>query len=171
MDSARVSDLTEAQRACLRGVWEHLGSKEIASGLGISRHTVDDRIKAAMRTLEVSSRREAARLVADYERLLAPQRLVPQSLGLSDITGFPSPQSHGAERGAGTGFIEAEDVADAPLPDISPRSIPLPVPTKGRPTNDLTLWQRLGWIVALTALSIFALGVLLAGLVALSQVT
>jgi hypothetical protein len=39
---------------------DHATSKEIARQLGISRHTVDARLRAAIQTLGVSSRREAA---------------------------------------------------------------------------------------------------------------
>lgn len=146
MDSQLVSQLTDGQRACLRGVWRHLESKEIAIELSISHHTVDARIKHAMRTLGVSTRRQAAALVAAHENLPAYQPLVSQTPDLSETHKPPADET--SAKGAG---------------------FPAPVPTKRRPKNDLTIAQRLGWIVALTALSILALGVLLAGMVALSQ--
>lgn len=58
----RVAELTDAQKDCLELVSDHATSKEIALQLGISRHTVDARMRAAMSTLGVSSRREAAML-------------------------------------------------------------------------------------------------------------
>lgn len=58
--AARVARLTAGQRACLELVDDHATSKEIALRLGISRHTVDARLRQAMQTLGVLSRREAA---------------------------------------------------------------------------------------------------------------
>jgi DNA-binding CsgD family transcriptional regulator len=58
--SARVARLTAGQRACLDLVDDHATSKEIARQLGISRHTVDARLRQAIQILGVSSRREAA---------------------------------------------------------------------------------------------------------------
>src|SRR5690606_4335578 len=60
----RVAKLTEGQLDCLRLVAQHLSSKEIAVELGISPHTVDQRIRQALQTLGVSRRAHAARLVA-----------------------------------------------------------------------------------------------------------
>jgi DNA-binding CsgD family transcriptional regulator len=58
--AARVARLTAGQRECLDLVDDHATSKEIARQLGISRHTVDARLRGAIQTLGVSSRREAA---------------------------------------------------------------------------------------------------------------
>jgi DNA-binding CsgD family transcriptional regulator len=55
-----VARLSAGQRECLDLVDDHATSKEIARQLGISRHTVDARLRAAIQTLGVSSRREAA---------------------------------------------------------------------------------------------------------------
>ena len=64
----RVAKLTEGQLDCLRLVDEHLSSKEIAVELGISPHTVDQRIFFAKEKLGAASRNEAA---ATYRRLVA----------------------------------------------------------------------------------------------------
>jgi DNA-binding CsgD family transcriptional regulator len=66
-DLTRVHLLTEAQRACLRGVLAHLTSREIAREIGISPHTVDGHLRAAIQRLGVSSRTEAALLLAAVE--------------------------------------------------------------------------------------------------------
>lgn len=58
--AARVARLTPGQRACLDLVDDHATSKEIARELGISRHTVDARLRGAIQVLGVTSRREAA---------------------------------------------------------------------------------------------------------------
>jgi DNA-binding CsgD family transcriptional regulator len=57
---SRVARLSAGQRECLARVTDHATSKEIARELGISPHTVDARMRAALQTLGVSSRREAA---------------------------------------------------------------------------------------------------------------
>jgi DNA-binding CsgD family transcriptional regulator len=59
--------LTDGQRDCLRLVYNHMKSKDIARVLGVSPHTVDMRLRTAMRTLGVASRIEAARLLVQEE--------------------------------------------------------------------------------------------------------
>lgn len=56
--------MSEGQRACLKLVLQHATSKEIARQLGISPHTVDQRIKGAMAKLGARTRVEAAQLCA-----------------------------------------------------------------------------------------------------------
>jgi DNA-binding CsgD family transcriptional regulator len=63
--ASRIARLTRGQRACLLLVAEHLSSKEIARELGVSPHTVDQRIRVALRTLGVHSRVQACRLLLD----------------------------------------------------------------------------------------------------------
>jgi DNA-binding CsgD family transcriptional regulator len=67
MDAERIARLNEGQRECLRMVLRHMSSKEIARALGISRHTVDQRLRLAMRTLEAGNRIDAARALARQE--------------------------------------------------------------------------------------------------------
>ncbi len=59
--------LTDGQRDCLRLVYNHMTSKDIARVLGVSPHTVDMRLRTAMKTLAVGSRIEAARLLVQDE--------------------------------------------------------------------------------------------------------
>lgn len=61
--SERMRRLSPAQLECLQLASEHLTSKEIAKRLGISRHTVDQRLRKSIHVLQVRSRREAARLI------------------------------------------------------------------------------------------------------------
>src|SRR5260221_1323656 len=63
---SRVARLTLGQRLCLLLVAEHRSSKEIARHLGISPHTVDQRMRLALKTLGVRDRLEASRLLLDY---------------------------------------------------------------------------------------------------------
>jgi DNA-binding CsgD family transcriptional regulator len=67
MDRERLGRLTEQQRICLRHVYAHRTSKEIAPLLGIEPNSVDQHIKAAMRVLGVTERRAAAFMLAEYE--------------------------------------------------------------------------------------------------------
>src|SRR5687767_4058059 len=59
-----TEQLTQGQIDCLLLVHQNLTSKEIAPRLGISPHTVDQRIRLALRVLGCKRRTEAARLVA-----------------------------------------------------------------------------------------------------------
>ena len=62
-----VMQLTDGQRDCLRLVYNHMKSKDIARILGVSPHTVDMRLRTAMKTLGVASRIEAARMLVQEE--------------------------------------------------------------------------------------------------------
>src|SRR5436190_23033383 len=81
----RIARLTAGQLDCLRLVDQHLSSKEIAAELGISPHTVDQRIRQAIATLGVERRTQAARLVArhtdpyegPYQRLIHQSPYIP----------------------------------------------------------------------------------------------
>lgn len=62
----RVKLLTDGERECLRLVYQHMTSKDIARQLGVSHHAVDMRLRNAIRKLDVLNRIEAARaLIAD----------------------------------------------------------------------------------------------------------
>lgn len=62
---AEISRLTSKQREVLDLLLDHKTSKEIAQILGISPHTVDQRIQFAKRTLGVSARSDLARVYRD----------------------------------------------------------------------------------------------------------
>jgi DNA-binding CsgD family transcriptional regulator len=78
MDAERIARLSEGQRECLRMVLGHMSSKEIGRALGISRHTVDQRLRIAMQTLQAANRVDAARLLAAHEGAQAYQPSVHQ---------------------------------------------------------------------------------------------
>ena len=59
----QLAKLSQGQMACLCLVREHLTSKEIAAQFGISRHTVDQRIRLTLKILGVEKRSQAARLM------------------------------------------------------------------------------------------------------------
>jgi DNA-binding CsgD family transcriptional regulator len=62
-----VGSLSESQKGCLRLVAQGMSSKEIAIAVKLTPQTVDTYIKTAMSRLGVSNRREAARLLTDWE--------------------------------------------------------------------------------------------------------
>ena len=179
MESDRIEKLTEAQRICLRMVLMHLSSKDIARELGISPHTVDQRLRMAIQALGVANRFEAARILARYESPnaykpayqsavyqtphVAP-RAHPATVGLSDMHGV-RPGDGGYQGGA----VREEQLAFQTPLFAGNGFINLPFPTPGRERNDLNLVQRLGWIVTLAVASALAFGGLLAGLDALKR--
>jgi len=91
MESDRLARVPEGQRACLRLVLRHMSSKEIGRTLGISSHTVDQRLKQAMRTLGASSRVEAARMLAALEGGAGYQPLVYQMADIDPEPASPAP--------------------------------------------------------------------------------
>jgi DNA-binding CsgD family transcriptional regulator len=100
MDGDRIARLSEGQRECLRMVLHPMSSKEIARALGISRHTVDQRLRLAMRTLDVANRIEAARALAAHEGAEGYQRSAYQPPHI-DPAGLASPAAASATREAG----------------------------------------------------------------------
>lgn len=133
MDSDRLERLTEQQRVCLRLVYAHMTSKEIAPQLGIEPGSVDQHIKAAMRILGVGDRRAAARMLAEYE------------------------ENRGRSAPSGVRMQEEPKAYDAAPPRLEPL---LPLPLDGlRPTHVGWL-KRLAWIAGIAigiALSFAAL--------------
>src|SRR5437868_15455265 len=73
----RVAKLSRGQLDCLSLVDQHLSSKEIATELKISPHTVDQRVRQALAILGVERRTQAARIVAQHSGPY--QRLIHQS--------------------------------------------------------------------------------------------
>ena len=139
-----IERLTQGQIDCLLLVHQHLTSKEIGPRLGISSHTVDQRIRGALRILGCKRRSQAATLVVstqDKERFLLLQREVAEP--------FVEPQTK--------------------LPDgKSRRSIRLPFATPVHPNNEMSISVRLFWIVAIASGSAFSAGLYLAGLESVS---
>lgn len=60
--------LSDGEKQCLRLVAQGFNSKEIARQLHISEHTVDQRLRVALRKFEVPTRKEAARLFVAIDR-------------------------------------------------------------------------------------------------------
>jgi DNA-binding CsgD family transcriptional regulator len=172
--AARVARLSAGQIDCLRLVNLHLSSKEIANELAISPHTVDQRIRGALHILGVERRSQAARLVAQFGGAQSGsyQRLIHQSPHIPGDaqSGQPDPavriQIRHADRAGeagGAGFrTEQRAVAFGP-------SLPLPFATRSNPRNEMSVGQRLFWIVIIAIGAAFSAGMYLAGLESLSR--
>src|SRR3954469_9387925 len=166
----RVARLTAGQLDCLRLVDQLLSSKEIATELNISPHTVDQRIRQALATLGVERRAQAARIVAQYSGPY--QRLIHQSPYIEprSLNGHPeaavSHQIRHADRAGeagGAGFLTEQRPAS-----FWP-SLQLPFATRSNPRNEMSVGQRLFWIVAIAIGAAFSAGMYLAGLESLAR--
>jgi len=166
----RIARLTPGQLDCLRLVDQHLSSKEIASELDISPHTVDQRVRQALHTLGVERRKQAARLVARYSGPY--QRLIhqtPHIEGLSEPShpkAAASIQIRHADRAGeagGAGFLTEQRPASS-WPSLQP-----PFATRSNPRNEMSVGQRLFWIAAIAIGAAFSAGMYLAGLESLAR--
>ncbi|MEA3060374.1 MAG: hypothetical protein QOJ94_155 [Sphingomonadales bacterium] len=183
MSYDRISRLTEQQRICLRHVFAHRTSKEIAPLLGIEPGSVDQHIKAAMRTLDVPDRRTAARLLAEHEELAAApvprpappiQPLVYQSPGIApgiDPAMMGPPIESGPQRFIGLpGDTMREEQAGFSF--VRPGGAPtLPLSIGNNRPSDLNWLLRLVWIVAIAIGVAVAFGGLVSGVEALVRLT
>ena len=175
MERDRVARLTEGQRECLRMVNRHMETKEIARVLGISPDGVTQRIKAAMRTLEVNRRKDAALILAEAE-----------GTGVLPAIGIPAAghchrrrnqrimaASTEGERQYGASSVgamrEEQTAFEAAHRRSRPGGFRPPLPIWGGRPSDLSSLQRLGWIFAVMLMIALAFGVFLAGFEALSR--
>ena len=173
MDSKRIARLTEQQRACLRHVYAHLTSKEIAPILGIEPGSVDQHIKAAMRVLGVGDRRSAARLLAEHEAAAGFQPLVYQPPDIAeplDSSTFGPPIESGWHSSGLSGGSMREEQAffRVATPGGAP-TLPLPIGTT-RP-GDLNWLARLAWIAAIAIGVALAFGALVSAIEALGRLS
>jgi len=169
-----VARLSPGQIECLLLVDRHHSSKEIATRLGISHHTVDQRIRGALEKLGVERRGEAARMVASD---LSPddptyQRLIHQAPYI-DLLALNGHQD-GTVR---TQIRHADRAGEASSPSnlteqslVGPGSpLQLPFATRSHPSNEMSVGLRLVWIVLIAMGSTFSAGMYLAGLESLSR--
>ena len=166
----RVARLTPGQLDFLLLVDQHLNSKEIAVELGISSHTVDQRIRQALAVLGVERRTQAARVVAQYKEPY--QRLIhqPPYIHGDAQSGHPeaavSHQIRHADRAGeagGAGFLTEQ------RPASFRSSLQPPFATRSNPRNEMSVGQRLFWIVAISIGAAFSGGMYLAGLESLAR--
>jgi DNA-binding CsgD family transcriptional regulator len=169
MKAEGLDRLTEKQRECLRLVYAHKETKEIARLLGLSPDGVNQRIKTAMNTLGVARRRDAAQLVAEAEGLGTYPPLVhgPRDIAAPHQSATIAASTEDERQAGHSGGSMREGQAAFVAPALQRPSLPLPI-LGGRP-NDLGALQRLGWIFAVMLLIAFTFGVFLAGVDALSR--
>jgi DNA-binding CsgD family transcriptional regulator len=102
-----IAALSERERETLRLLLGGHDAKSIARDLGLSVHTVNERLRDARRKLGVSSSREAARRLAQAEQS-APQSLVDKDFGVAATdpiaTGVRPPQ-HRQGRGVSLAWL------------------------------------------------------------------
>jgi DNA-binding CsgD family transcriptional regulator len=101
MDESIEQALSEREKQTLRLLLGGHEAKSIAKELGLSVHTVNERLRDARRKLGVSSSREAARILADAEQT-RPNSLGDKGLGVragSDRRQMIDPSNQ--RRGAG----------------------------------------------------------------------
>lgn len=170
MDRDPLSRLTEQQRTCLRYVYAHMTSKEIAPILGIEPNSVDQHIKAAMRVLGVGDRRTAARLLAEHEQRLGLQPLVyqPPELAVPPhpatiMSAIESGQQHSS--GLAGGAFKEEQARFHVFSSAGAPTLPLSV-ARAQP-GDLNWIMRLAWIAAIAIGVALAFGALVSGVEAL----
>ena len=163
--AARVARLSAGQLDCLLLVNEHLSSKEIAAELDISPHTVDQRIRGALHILGVERRSQAARIVAQYSGPY--QRLIHQSPYIPDEAEPGQPdaavgiQIRHADR---AGEVGKASFLTEQRPVSTRSSLQPPFATRSNPRNEMSVGQRLFWIVMIAIGAAFSAGMYLAGL-------
>ena len=168
-DAKRVGRLSPGQLECLQLVDQHLSSKEIAVELGMSPHTVDQRIRQALQILGVDRRTHAARLVARHHGPY--QRLIHQSPHIEPAANDGHPdeavrlQIRHADRAGGV-FEAGFNTEQRPTPGPF---LQLPFATRSNPRNEMSVGQRLFWIAAIAIGAAFSAGMYLAGLESLSR--
>ena len=190
-----LSQLTDGQRDCLRLVYRHMTSKDIARALGVSPHTVDMRLRTAMRTLSVASRIEAARLLVEAESSGGPyQPLIyqaPELAGDADDATVGAPASTRSDDNA----IPTQDARIRPVvgppaggPPRPAGASPLysstwspgdqvqfghPAPLSGSlpwgARNELSVAARLAWIAMIAIGSALGFGAILGAFEALKH--
>ncbi|MEO7239924.1 MAG: helix-turn-helix transcriptional regulator [Sphingomicrobium sp.] len=168
--TARVARLSPGQLDCLRLVDQHHSSKEIAAQLSISPHTVDQRIRGALQILGVERRSQAARLIAlhggEYQRLIHQSPYIEPSTGAAHPDAAVGIQIRHADRageGGPSGLITEQGLAATrPL-------LQWPIATRSNPRNEMSVGQRLLWIVLIATGAAFSAGMYLAGLESLSR--
>lgn len=175
MTIAAADRLNDGQRDCLRLVLAHHNSKEIARQLGVSSHTVDQRLRTAMRILNAQSRFEAARAFAAID---VQDRYQPLIYQMSDVEPPRENGRLGVSIGSGASdeialiedVVKVEGNGAGTTFETSPiRRQRLPIPRYRGEKNNLGKIERMGWILAIVIGSALSFGGLIAGLEALSR--
>lgn len=173
MDLKRIARLTEQQRACLRHVYAHRTSKEIAPILGIEPGSVDQHIKAAMRILGVGDRRTAARIFAEYEGredqpavayppLHPDPPIDPYNYVPPIVSGWQPHEPVGGSMREEQAFFRVATPSGTPT---------FPFPIGSSKPGDLNWSARLMWIAVIAIGVALAFGALVSAIEALGRLT
>lgn len=169
-----VARLSPGQIEVLLLVDLHHSSKEIAARLGISPHTVDQRIRGALDKLGVERRGEAARMVAaavspedpTYQRLIHQSPHIDAAVLARHLGGAVGNQIRHADR---AGEASSPDNLTEQSSVGFGSSLQLPFATRSHPSNEMSVGLRLLWIVLIAMGATFSAGMYLAGLESLSR--
>jgi DNA-binding CsgD family transcriptional regulator len=165
MAAPAIERLTPRERECLRLVARGYGTKAIALQLNVSTAHVAKVIHSANRKLQVSSRMDAARLLARHE---GGEVFVVGGMANPLPDDLPAPPIPAAnEEGTQPTILREERSAfgtSDPTVDLGQ-----PFRKRGGTRNELTTWQRAVWMILLFALALIGVGTLTFGLGSLSN--
>lgn len=177
---AALSRLTPGQIEVLERVAQFKSSKQIARELGISWHTVDQRLKRVQSILDVSSRFDAARLYSEYTGSPEPfeptqnrqsddeliyEELVYQGPGLTEemLSGqeeaSPWHWGHSARQEHGL-LAEQQAIYFAGLEQVAPQPSWLEALLTAGSRNELTSFWRVVIIMGIAVMAILSLAVM-----------
>lgn len=174
-----IASLNDIHKDCLRLAIYHYSSKEIGLKLGISRHTVDQRLRHATQRLGASTRFEAARMLADHEAETRPNTTPhPFVYKPPYISKALAPDMNSASAGVRDGRADGTTAKlnDVQTPyvfshrlDAAPPSLP-PVSLMGVSRPELSLAVKAIWAAGIATASLFAFVAAIAGLEVLSRI-
>jgi DNA-binding CsgD family transcriptional regulator len=172
--NSELQKLTGGQRDCLKLVAQNYSSKEIARQLGVSRFTVDQRLRIAIQRLGVTTRFEAARLISDDSLFLPSEPLVYQTSHIALDAGFLDkrvPDIRGLDSGSGAEGTELRDSHGYFHDEFGrlPRRTSWPNPFNTGESNELNLSQKALWVILIAIGSALAFGVFASGLEAIAR--
>ena len=97
---AAIDILTDKEKETLRLIVRGHDAKSAARELGLSVHTINERLREARRKLSVTSSREAARLLLEQEGA-SPEMLVDKQIGEAGAAGIGDPSGPLDDRHSG----------------------------------------------------------------------
>jgi DNA-binding CsgD family transcriptional regulator len=160
-----IASLSPMQKICLRQVYAHRQSKEIARQLGLSHYTVESHIKSARARLGASNRFEAARMLIAEEGEGPPSPSVSLPIGIP-IAASSAPSLTPDEI---VGPAKIDESRNTPWGSETRLYKVLPLPRYWGEKNDLNIAQRLWWMFALTVMICLSLGAVMTSLQALAS--
>ncbi len=173
--------LKDIHKECLRLAGRHYSSKEIARLLGISKHTVDQRLRFATRQMGAASRFEAARRFCDDDIGQIAQRSDLCDPVLYDTAYIPVNADGARDGGPGREKDLLSGTASSKLHDAQTPYMfgdaskiealfSVPVPTGKAPSSPLSLRAKSVIIVGIAAISLLAFAAAIAALEVLSRI-